>query len=197
MPASRICSDGLNQYQKQEAFIIKHIYRSERSGNPRGSCNKRLARRSAARQFLTVSLMSLLLRCSDESTTTDGPTSLEDPAVFQNQSSPFRSEVVEIVLAPGVGTEVQSVLTEDQAILYQWNTDGAVVYSDFHGHDPEDDSFWVQYRENEGGREDYGSLVAPFSGQHGWYFRNDGETEIVIRLRVSGYFSEIVNQGIM
>lgn len=144
---------------------------------------------------MTLALMSLLLGCSEGSTTTDGPTLLQNPSVFQNQSSPFRSEVVEIVLAPGAGTEVQSVLAEHQAILYQWNTDGAAVYSDFHGHDPEDDSFWVQYRENEGGLEDYGSLVAPFSGQHGWYFRNDGDAEIVIRLRVNGYFSEIVNEG--
>ena len=142
-------------------------------------------------------MATMPMACTEDVMSTDAPRPLEDAAVFQNQASPLRSEVVEIILAPGTGTEVQSVLPQNQVILYQWNTDGAVVYSDFHGHDPEDDSFWVQYRENQAGIEDYGSLVAPFSGQHGWYFRNDGKAEIVIRLRVTGYFSEIVDHGIL
>ncbi|MDP1932722.1 MAG: hypothetical protein Q8L60_14820 [Gammaproteobacteria bacterium] len=146
---------------------------------------------------MLIALASSLMACTEEVVTTNDPRPLEDVSVFQNHFSPFRSEVVEIVLAPGAGTEVQSVLAEDQVILYQWNTDGALVYSDFHGHDPVDDSFWVQYRENTASLGDYGSLVAPFSGQHGWYFRNDEQTEIVIRLRVSGYFTEIVNHGIL
>lgn len=139
----------------------------------------------------------MMVGCSEETGSPADPRPLEDSSVYQNHSSPFRSEVVEVVLAPGEGTEVQSVLAEDQVILYQWNTNGAVVYSDFHGHDPADDSFWVQYRENAAALADYGSLIAPFSGQHGWYFRNDGEEEIIIRLRVSGYFSEVVNHGIL
>ncbi|OGT71694.1 MAG: hypothetical protein A3H44_15070 [Gammaproteobacteria bacterium RIFCSPLOWO2_02_FULL_57_10] len=146
---------------------------------------------------LGLLLLSVLVTCTEQVASTDAPRPLEDTSVYQNQDSPFRSEVVEIVLAPGAGTEVQSVLAENQVILYQWNTDGPFVYSDFHGHDPADDSFWVQYREDQAGLDDYGSLVAPFSGQHGWYFRNDGQVEIVIRLRVSGYFSEIVNHGIL
>lgn len=127
----------------------------------------------------------------------DAPRPLEDASVFQNHLSPFRTQQVEIVLAPGEGTEVKSVLARDQVMLYQWSAAGGFVHSDFHGHDPADTSFWVQYRMNDAGLGDFGSLVAPFDGQHGWYYRNDGTQPVVITLRVSGYFSEIVNFGIL
>ncbi|GFZ79615.1 hypothetical protein GCM10011403_23380 [Pseudohongiella nitratireducens] len=41
-----------------------------------------------------------------------------------------------------------------------------------------------------------GSLVAPISGDHGWYFLNDSEQEISIDLRVTGYFNELKDLGI-
>lgn len=125
----------------------------------------------------------------------DAPRPLEDVSVFQNHLSPMRTEQIEIELAPGAGTEVQSVLAQDQVIMYQWTSNGGFVHSDFHGHDPADASFWVQYRVNDAGLGDFGSLVAPFDGQHGWYYRNDGPAPVVITLRVSGYFSEIINHG--
>ena len=132
----------------------------------------------------------------EDSGASDAPRPLEDASVFQNHLSPFRTQQVEIVLAPGQGTEVKSVLAQDQVILYQWSAAGGFVHSDFHGHDPADTSFWVQYRLNDAGLGDFGSLVAPFDGQHGWYYRNDGTQPVVISLRVSGYFSEIVDFGI-
>ena len=33
-----------------------------------------------------------------------------------------------------------------------------------------------------------GTLVAPFTGIHGWYLRNDTEAPIVVRLKVAGFY---------
>ena len=33
-----------------------------------------------------------------------------------------------------------------------------------------------------------GHLVAPFDGIHGWYFNNEGEQDIVVDLRVVGFY---------
>ncbi len=123
------------------------------------------------------------------------PRPLENPAVYQNQQGPFRSETVQIVLQPTERTEVKSIMDADQVIMYRWNA-SAPVYADFHGHDPDDDSYWYRYREQEAGMGSFGSLVAPVGGEHGWYFRNDGNSEIVIDLRISGYFNEIQDFGI-
>ena len=38
-----------------------------------------------------------------------------------------------------------------------------------------------------------GTLVAPFTGIHGWYLRNDGEEAIVVRLKVAGFY-ELLSQ---
>ncbi len=42
----------------------------------------------------------------------------------------------------------------------------------------------------------FGSLVAPVTGEHGWYYRNDSDGEIVIDLRVTGYFDRVRDLGI-
>jgi hypothetical protein len=123
------------------------------------------------------------------------PAPLENPAVYQNQQGPYRSENVQVVLQPTERTEIKAVMQQDQVLMYQW-VSSAPVYVDFHGHDPDDDSYWYRYREQEQGMNSFGSLVAPVSGEHGWYYRNDTDAEIVIDLRVSGYFEQVRDLGI-
>ena len=36
-----------------------------------------------------------------------------------------------------------------------------------------------------------GSLKAPFTGTHGWYWKNTTDNPVTIKLRVSGFYSEI------
>ena len=43
------------------------------------------------------------------------------------------------------------------------------------------------YRKANGSSE-AGGLVAPFDGVHAWYFRNDSNSPVVIRLSVSGFY---------
>jgi hypothetical protein len=121
------------------------------------------------------------------------PRPLEDPSVFQNYVYPFRTDRIERVFAPGAGGEILLDMEESALVLYQWTSDGGRLYSDLHGHSSEGSGYWVQYRLEESGNSDYGSLAAPFAGEHGWYFRNDGEAEVVVSLRVSGYFSGIAH----
>lgn len=142
---------------------------------------------------LLLVLTSCLTACAEPSG--DDPRPLEDPSVYQDHDSTFRSSVEEVVLAPGAGTEVMMVLAAKQVIVYQWTVEGGEVYSDFHGHDPDDTSYWVQYRESAADMAAYGSLVAPFNGEHGWYFRNDGQSELVISIRTNGFFSDVINHS--
>jgi hypothetical protein len=52
--------------------------------------------------------------------------------------------------------------------------------------------YWVRYEEGDGRANAHGSLVAPFSGKHGWYFLNYNEFPVTIRLQLSGYYREVV-----
>ncbi len=98
----------------------------------------------------------------------------------------------------GQETEVKTVLRANKVIVYTWKTDGGLVYCDMHGHDPAAGSdFFVRYREDqEGATEATGSLVAPFDGEHGWYWLNINDGPVTITLTVTGFFDDIVDYGI-
>jgi len=141
-----------------------------------------------------VSLAAILLvACSGAGS--DDPRPLENPAVYQNHQGPYRTESVQVVLQPTQRTEIKAVMQQDQVLMYQWVA-SAPVYVDFHGHDPDDDSYWYRYREQQQGMSSFGSLMAPVTGEHGWYYRNDSDSEIVIDLRVTGYFDRVRDLGI-
>jgi len=92
-------------------------------------------------------------------------------------------------------TEVKTVLSQSQVILYTWATDQGAIYSDFHGHDPAlGNDFWVRYLEDEQGSSGHsGSLVAPFSGEHGWYWLNYNEFPVTVTLTVTGFHEDIID----
>ena len=98
---------------------------------------------------------------------------------------------------PNPETEIKALLEEGKVILYSWEVDQGDIYSDFHGHSPEfGTDFWVRYEEHQEGSGNDGSLVAPFSGEHGWYWLNYNEFPVVVTLTVNGYFEEIIDYGI-
>lgn len=125
------------------------------------------------------------------------PVPLPNPGVFQKQIEPSRSETLTITLQPGQQTELKTVLKASQMILFSWQAEGGPVYVDFHGHEPgAGDEFWVRYEEQQAGTQGKGSLVAPFEGEHGWFWLNISEQPVTIKLSVNGYYEKIVNYGI-
>src|SRR5690554_2630695 len=125
------------------------------------------------------------------------PVPLPNPAVHQAHRQAARSETLEIEIPPEQETEVKLVLRTAQAALYSWSTDRGTVYSDFHGHTPEaGPNFFVRYIEHQETSGGHGSLVAPFDGEHGWYWLNYNDFPVTITLTVSGFFDDIVDYGI-
>lgn len=124
------------------------------------------------------------------------PAPLPNPAVFQNKDSPARSEVLTIQLEPEQETEIKAVLKAGQMILFSWQVDSGQVYVDFHGHEPAaGDDFWVRYEEQQSGTAGNGSLVAPFEGEHGWFWLNISDHPVTIKLNVQGYYEKMVDYG--
>jgi len=122
------------------------------------------------------------------------PETLGDP-FSRPQDRPYRSEKIVIPLEMFEQVEVKAVLKQGDAIVYSWKmTEGETVYSDFHA-DPHDvdnypELYYVRYHESEEGAGS-GSLVAPFTGNHGWYWLNIEENPVRIELDVHGYFDSI------
>lgn len=113
--------------------------------------------------------------------------------ISSRPSLPYRADEMEILLAPGKGVEVKTLLAKGATLIYTWKTkDAALVNHDFHG-EP------VNAKENEfesfilekGVSESRGTLIAPFTGVHGWYWKNKSSAPVTVVLRASGFYSDI------
>ncbi len=126
------------------------------------------------------------------------PTPLPNPTVFQKQDAAPRTQTLRVEIPAGGETEVKTKLQEGKVVLYAWQVETGSVYVDYHGHDPSfGPDFFVRYEEiQEGATASQGSLVAPFSGEHGWYWLNYNDFPVVIQLTVTGYYDSVINYGI-
>jgi hypothetical protein len=126
------------------------------------------------------------------------PIPLPNPAVSQIEPSAPKTQTMRVQLDFDGRTEVKALMKQSKAIVYHWKVEGGSVYVDFHGHDPaKGKNFWVRYEEAgqdaPGVTERSGSLIAPFDGQHGWYWLNLSQEPVTIELTVTGYFDELVD----
>lgn len=118
--------------------------------------------------------------------------------VFREHSGDYRTDVIDIPLEPSGELEYKLGLNEGDSIVYQWDAvdleDPEMLYAEFHGHTPPVNNVGdlMFYRKATGATE-RGMLVAPFTGIHGWYLRNDGDEPIVVRLKVAGFY-ELLDQ---
>ena len=104
-----------------------------------------------------------------------------------SQSSSWRDEMT-FTLSPGQGTEVKLKLKEGEKAQYSWSVKGGVVNFDTHG-DAMGRS--VSYEKGRGVASDEGELVAAFTGNHGWFWRNRGEADVTVTLQTGGAYSDI------
>lgn len=122
------------------------------------------------------------------------PEVLGDP-FSRTQGRRFRSEKIEIPLDDLEQVEVKAVMKQGDALVYTWRLlEGTVIYTDFHA-DPLEvekypDEYWIRYHESESSTES-GSIVAPFDGNHGWYWLNIEENPVRVELEVHGYFESL------
>ena len=113
--------------------------------------------------------------------------------VFREYSADYRTDVIDIPLESFGELEYKLGLNEGDSIVYQWDAvelkDPEMLYAEFHGHTPPVNNVGdlMFYRKANGATE-RGTLVAPFTGIHGWYLRNEGDKAIVVRLKVAGFY---------
>ena len=125
------------------------------------------------------------------------PVPLPNPEIAQIEAAPPQTRTVTVTIPAEKETEIKTVLRQGKVILYSWSVDRGDIYTDFHGHDPEVSSeFWVRYEEQQQGTGGNGSLVAPFGGEHGWYWLNYNGFPVTVTLQVTGYYDDIIDYGI-
>jgi hypothetical protein len=93
-----------------------------------------------------------------------------------------------VTLAPGEGTEIKLKMAQGAKAQYAWVVEGGEVNFDTHGDAPGKS---ISYEKGREVSSDAGVLEAAFTGNHGWYWRNRGQSNVKVILRTRGDYTEI------
>ena len=99
-----------------------------------------------------------------------------------------RTDEISVTLAPGEGAEVKLTMQEGARTRFEWRVEGGVVNYDLHGDGPGNST---SYQQGRGVPGHSGELEAAFDGNHGWFWRNRGASDVTVTLRVVGAHTDI------
>ncbi len=91
-------------------------------------------------------------------------------------------------LAPGEAAEIKLVMEEGDSAQYAWITDGGRINFDLHAHG---DGQSVTYEKGRGVKGAEGAILAPFAGDHGWFWRNRDKVDVIVTLQLSGDYAAV------
>ncbi|SFR42456.1 hypothetical protein SAMN05216203_0183 [Marinobacter daqiaonensis] len=103
-------------------------------------------------------------------------------------AGPQWQDEVSVVLTPGEGTEFKLTMEEGAVARFSWVSEGGPINYDTHG---DGGGQSISYEKGRGVPEDEGKLVAAFTGNHGWFFRNRNDNDITLVLRIAGEYGQL------
>ena len=93
-----------------------------------------------------------------------------------------------VTLKPDEGTEIKMKLAAGAKAQYAWVVEGGTVNFDTHGDAPGKS---ISYEKGREIPSHEGVLEAAFTGNHGWYWRNRGKSNVKVILRTRGEYTDI------
>jgi hypothetical protein len=103
-------------------------------------------------------------------------------------AAPTWRDEVSYTLAPTEGIEVKLVMEEGAIAAFEWTANGGVLNYDTHG---DGGGQRISYEQGRGVPGQEGELVAAFSGNHGWFWRNRTDAPVTVTLRARGDYTEL------
>lgn len=107
----------------------------------------------------------------------------------------LRSDVISIVIPARGSKEYKFFIEKGGNIDYDWSTDGASLFFDFHGEPAGDETGYFESFKKDTARQSAGSLTTRFSGTHGWYWENKTALPVTITLNSKGSYQRIDLNG--
>jgi hypothetical protein len=109
--------------------------------------------------------------------------------VIAPQDRAYRQETVAFRLAPREFVEYKYRLAKGEALLYSWTANGPVNV-DLHAEpDGAPRGYAQSYEKRDRITQAAGTLTAPFSGIHGWYWQNQSDREVTVTLASAGFYN--------
>ena len=122
-------------------------------------------------------------------------------AVSRTYGVAYRTDVIDVrVRGNGGQLEYMIKMNAGDALVYSWEVPGVAdpqaFLTEFHGHtEPVGGRGDLMFYEKGPGAKANGSLIAPWQGIHGWYWQNNGEAPVVVRLRMAGFYEIVPGQS--
>lgn len=112
------------------------------------------------------------------------------PNHLRRHDQVYKSETLEATLHPQSEMEFMTTIDKGEVLLYAWET-SEPLYFDFHGHQHDGNpDVWTRFADGKSAAEQ-GSMVTPYTGEHGWYWVNTGTQPVRIKLTVTGYYKTV------
>lgn len=106
-------------------------------------------------------------------------------------ASESSEQLIEITVPAGKGIEYKFFMAQYEKLTYEWLTNGDALYFDLHGEPEGDTTGYFESYAIATLAEMQGSFTAPFSGSHGWYWKNTSGEPVDIQLIVKGQYKVI------
>ena len=105
------------------------------------------------------------------------------------QERAYQQETVEFKIAPRDSVEYKYRLDKGEALLYSWNATDRVNYELHAEPDGAPQGYAESFEKRDDRQTAFGTLTAPFSGIHGWYWENPGDREVTVTLSAAGFYN--------
>jgi len=86
------------------------------------------------------------------------------------------------------GLEYKFHVNKGEKLEFVWKTDGSALYFDFHGEPQGNTTGYFKSFKESNQSESSGTLAAPFTGSHGWYWENKTNKAVIINLKTRGQY---------
>jgi hypothetical protein len=108
-----------------------------------------------------------------------------------DRATPWRSDEKSVTLAPGKGIEVKARMAAGDSFNFRWSATGP-VRADMHGEPAggAEDEF-TDYWKQKDITSSQGSFTAPFTGTHGWYWKNRETVPITVTVKLDGFYQSV------
>ena len=105
------------------------------------------------------------------------------------QERAYQHETVEFKIGPRDSMEYKYRLDKGEALLYSWKATSP-VNEELHAEpDGAPSGFAESFEKRNAVATASGTLTAPFSGIHGWYWENRGDVEVTVTLSAAGFYN--------
>ena len=105
------------------------------------------------------------------------------------QDRGYQQETIDLRIAPTDSVEYKYRLEKGEALLYSWKATGRVNYELHAEPDGAPRGYAESFEKKNAIDAAAGTLTAPFSGIHGWYWENQSDSDVTVTLSAAGFYN--------